>query len=68
MANDSSRPEKKKQDTAGEIFRQKIEFHRRQAGLPIEEKVRILVELQKIALTVQPKKQQNDSRMVWRIS
>jgi hypothetical protein len=31
MANDSSGAEKNKQDTAGEIFRQKIEFHRRQA-------------------------------------
>lgn len=49
------------------IFRQKEEFHRAQARLPIEEKVKILVELQKMALTIRPKRGEDDKRMVWQI-
>ena len=49
------------------IFRQKEEFHRVQARLPIEEKVKILVELQKMALTIRPKQGEDDKRMVWQI-
>jgi hypothetical protein len=49
------------------IFRQKETFHHAQARLPIEEKVRILVELQKIALTIRPKHGENDTRVVWQI-
>jgi len=37
------------------------------AKLPIETKIRILVELQKIALTVRPKAGPDDARMVWEI-
>jgi arginyl-tRNA synthetase len=50
-----------------EIFKQKKEFHQEQAQLPIEEKIRILIELQKIALTIRPKRDENDTRAVWRI-
>jgi hypothetical protein len=49
------------------IFKQKEEYHLTQARLPIEEKVKILVELQKMALTIRPKKGENDKRMVWQI-
>jgi hypothetical protein len=49
------------------IFRQKEEYHRARARLPIEEKVKILIELQKIALTVRPIKSEDDKRAVWRI-
>jgi hypothetical protein len=49
------------------IFKRKEEFHRAQARLPIEDKIKILVELQKIALTIRPKKDENDRRIVWRI-
>jgi hypothetical protein len=49
------------------IFRQKEEFHKSRARLPIEEKIKMLIELQKIALTVRPKRDENDKRMVWQI-
>ena len=49
------------------IFRQKEEFHRVRAQLPIEEKIKILIELQKIALTIRPKKSEEDNRMVWKL-
>jgi hypothetical protein len=51
-----------------DIFRKKEDFHRAQARLPIEEKVKILVELQKISLTIHPKRDETDRRMVWDIS
>ncbi|RPI75267.1 MAG: hypothetical protein EHM45_15345 [Desulfobacteraceae bacterium] len=68
MAIDSSRPKEKNEDIVGAIFRQKEEFHRRQARLPIEEKIRILIELQKIAITIRPGQQPNERRQVWRIN
>lgn len=49
------------------IFRQKEEYHRLQARLPIEEKMKILVELQKISLTIRPKQSDDDKRTVWKI-
>jgi len=49
------------------IFKQKKEFHQKQALLPIEEKVRILIELQKIALTIRPRVEPDDKRMIWEI-
>ncbi|MBN1127406.1 MAG: hypothetical protein JXA71_00365 [Chitinispirillaceae bacterium] len=50
-----------------DIFRKKEEFHCSQARLPIEEKIKILVELQKMALTIRPKQGEDDKRTVWRI-
>lgn len=41
--------------TREEIFRKKGEFHREQARLPFPEKIRILVELQKIARSIKGK-------------
>ena len=49
------------------IFCQKEEYHRSIARLPIEEKVKILIELQKMALTIRPRQNNNDNRMVWQI-
>jgi hypothetical protein len=49
------------------IFSKKEEYHLAQARLPIEEKIRILVELQKISLTIRPKKNEEDGRFVWNI-
>ena len=49
------------------IFQQKEKYHLAQARLPIEEKVRILVELQKMALTIRPKQGKDDHRVVWQI-
>ena len=50
-----------------DIFRKKEEYHLDQARLPIEEKVKILVELQKISLTIRPKQNETDKRLVWQI-
>ena len=49
------------------IFKRKEEYHRVQAQLPIEEKIRVLVELQKISLTIRPKIDETDNRFVWQI-
>ncbi len=54
-------------EVINKIFKQKKYYHRKQAKLPIEDKVRILVELQKIALTIRPKKDNDDKRFVWKI-
>ena len=54
-------------DLAQNIFDKKAEFHRQQARLPIEEKIRILVELQKIALTIRPNRDPDDRRVVWQL-
>lgn len=45
----------------------KREHRIRMARLPIEEKVRILVQLQMIALQARPPKGPDDRRMVWQI-
>jgi hypothetical protein len=55
------------EDLTKKIFSAKENLHRELAMLPIEEKIRILVELQKIALTIRPAKGPNDPRMVWKI-
>jgi len=44
------------------IFQQKKEFHQRQARLPFAEKIKILVELQKIAKHIKKK-----GAYVWQI-
>jgi hypothetical protein len=50
-----------------DIFRKKEEYHLAQARLPIEEKVNILIQLQKISLTIRPKQDETDKRLVWQI-
>jgi len=47
------------------IFDSKKEFHRSQAKLPIEEKIKILIELQKIGKIANPEKTKD--RRVWEI-
>jgi hypothetical protein len=54
-------------DIVKRIFKNKEEFHRQQARLPIEEKIQILVELQKIALTLRPNRGPGDTRVVWQL-
>jgi hypothetical protein len=49
------------------IFKRKKSFRLRKARLPIEQKIQMLVELQKISLRVRPNKGKNDTRRVWRI-
>jgi hypothetical protein len=47
------------------LFRKKDEFHKNQAKLPFEEKIKILVELQKIATSI-PHSHSKKS-LVWNI-
>ena len=54
-------------ELAQKIFRSKEEFHKEQAKLPIEEKVKILVELQKIVLNTQKSSSSNEIRRVWEL-
>ena len=49
---------------AEKVFKPKKEFHKAQAQLPIEEKVKILVELQKIGKAANPKMK---DKKVWKI-
>lgn len=49
--------------TREEFFRENEKFHEDRARLPFEEKVKILVELQKIASGIRPEKKKS----VWRI-
>ena len=55
-------------DVVKMIFNNKEKYHHKQACLPIEEKIRILTELQKIALTIKPITGKNDKRSVWQLT
>ena len=68
MADDTDGYIQYNKEIVRNIFRQKEEYHRAQARLPIEEKIRILVELQKMSLIIRPKQGEADHRIVWRIS
>jgi hypothetical protein len=57
----------KRVDEIQKIFRAKEEFHKDRAKLPIEEKIKILVELQKLAIDIPTTSKENRSRMVWQI-
>jgi hypothetical protein len=47
------------------IFDSQKEFHTEKAKLPVEEKIRILIELQKIAIEANPDKAKG--KRVWKI-
>lgn len=51
--------------TRSDLFKKKEEFHKEQAKLPFEEKIKILVNLQKIANTI--RRPQGKEQMVWEI-
>jgi hypothetical protein len=55
-------------DIVKRIFENKEKFHRQQARLPIEEKIQILIELQKISLTLRPNRGPDDTRVVWQLT
>jgi len=50
------------------IFEAKDRFHKDQAKLPIEEKVKILVELQKIVLETQINTHSDKLKQVWKLT
>lgn len=49
------------------VFEAKKEYHRHAAKLSIEEKVRILVELQRIAVTIKKQETTKENRLVRQI-
>jgi hypothetical protein len=55
------------EDLTKKVFSAKEDLHRELAKLPVEEKIRILVKLQKIALTIKPVTGPDDTRTVWKI-
>lgn len=67
MTSDSDDVYQYNADIVKRIFKNKEKFHRQQARLPIEEKIRILVELQKISLTLRPNRGSGDRRVVWQL-
>jgi hypothetical protein len=50
-----------------EIFKAKERFHKERARLPIEEKIKILVKLQEMAIAVPTKSKEKRFKMVWKI-
>lgn len=67
MANSSKDVYQYNTNLVKRIFKNKEKFHRQQARLPIEEKIKILIELQKIALTLRPNRGKSDRRVVWEL-
>lgn len=56
-----------RKDEIQKIFKAKEEFHRERARLPIEEKIRILVELQKMAIDIPTVSKERRFKRVWEI-
>jgi hypothetical protein len=67
MAVDPERFIQYNKNIVQDIFRKKEEYHLAQARLPIEEKIKILIELQKMSLAIRPKQNEADKRLVWQI-
>ena len=57
-------PDKKELE---QIFAGKDAYHKEMAMLPIEEKIKILVKLQEIAINARPDDPSGKLRMVWKI-
>ena len=49
------------------IFDSKKSFHQKQAGMPIEKKIKILIELQKIVLKTRQTVDSLDNKRVWQL-
>lgn len=52
--------------TRRDLFKKKEDFHKEQAKLPFEEKIKILVNLQKIANSIKRSKEKQE--MIWKMS
>lgn len=52
--------------TRSGLFKKKEDFHKEQAKLPFEEKIKILVNLQKIANSIKGSKEKQE--MIWKMS
>ena len=49
------------------IFQQKQEFHKKQAKLPIEDKIKLLVKLQKIYLNMMKSRGKKTDNILWKL-
>jgi len=67
MKNKPNKIKESPADYAAKIFEAKKDFHKEQAKLPIEEKIKILLELQKIVLKTQKQKPGERLRQIWKI-
>jgi hypothetical protein len=61
------KPNAARSDEIQKIFKAKEHFHKDRAKLPIEEKIKILVELQKLAIDIPTASKENRFKMVWNI-
>ncbi len=50
-----------------DLFRNKNKFHAQQALLPIEDKIKILISLQKVVITIIRQRNPDDPRQPWNI-
>ena len=62
-----AQPYKEAQATAEKIFRYKNKFHQTQAKLPVEKKIKMVVELQKIVFKLKKGDPFLSDKIVWRI-
>jgi len=67
MSRKSKKIAESASEYAADIFAAKKRFHREQANLPIEEKIKILIELQKIVLKTQKQGPGDKFWQVWKI-
>lgn len=54
-------------DFINQLFEKKKNIHRKLAALPIEEKIKILVKLQEIYVTIQTQKGIKTDKIVWKL-
>ncbi|MBN2532729.1 MAG: hypothetical protein JXB88_07560 [Spirochaetales bacterium] len=58
---------KSDEDLINQLFKKKKEFHHKQAALSIEEKIKILVKLQEIYITLQTQRGIKTDKIVWKL-
>lgn len=61
------KPDAARWDEVQKIFKAKDRFHKDRARLPIEEKIKILVELQNLAIDIPTASKKKRFKMVWEI-
>jgi len=65
--SETPKSSKEQTDNLLSLFAKKRQFHRDQAKLPFEEKIRRLVELQKMAVNASKGKKDFSNKRVWEI-
>ncbi len=67
MTSDSGKVIRYNRDIVQRIFENKKSFHRKRARMPIEKKIKILIELQKIVLETRQTVDPLDNKRVWQL-